>query len=74
MRNEKGARSSSEFCEWAGIGKTTFWAEVKAKRLKIRHVGAKVLVTDEDGRAWLAALPLREIAGTDNGIENREAA
>ena len=60
MNQTKGARSSAEFCEWAGIGKTMFWAEVKAGRLKIRYANSKVLVTDEDGREWLASLPAKE--------------
>jgi hypothetical protein len=49
-----GARSVKAFCRWASIGKTTFYAEVNAGRLRAIKVGGKTLVTHEDGREWLA--------------------
>ena len=56
-QQERGARSVAEFLQWAGIGKTQFYEEVKAGRLRIVKVGTKTLVPDESGRAWLASLP-----------------
>lgn len=58
MSNEdRGARSVAEFLLWAGIGKTQFYEEVKAGRLRVVKVGTKTLVPDESGKAWLASLP-----------------
>ncbi len=54
---DRGARSLTDFCTWAGIGKTKAYEEIKAGRLKVRKLGAKTLVLDEDARAWLASLP-----------------
>lgn len=56
--SERGARSVDEFCGWAGIGRSKFYAEVRTGRLKVRKIGRKSVVTDADGQAWLDALPL----------------
>jgi hypothetical protein len=56
-QQERGARSVAEFLQWAGIGKTQFYKEVKVGRLKVVKVGTKTLVPDESGKAWLASLP-----------------
>jgi hypothetical protein len=45
------------FCAWAHICRTRAFAELRAGRLKARRVGKKSLITIEDARAGLAALP-----------------
>lgn len=54
---ERGAWSPQSFCKWADIGMTTFYEEVKAGRLRIKKLGVRTLVLDEDARAWLNSLP-----------------
>lgn len=53
----KGAFTVSEFCGWAGIGVTKFYAEVKAGKIRLRKIGRKSVVTTTDALAWLNALP-----------------
>jgi hypothetical protein len=52
-----GAMTVGEFCEWARIGRTTLYAEVKAGRLVLRKAGAKSLILVADAEAWLRSLP-----------------
>lgn len=40
-----------------GIGRTKFYEEIAAGRLKARKVGGRTLVLASDLRAWLEALP-----------------
>ena len=54
---QKGALSVIEFMEWASIGRTKFYQEVHAGRLKIRKVGAKTVVLMSDAQSWLENLP-----------------
>ena len=53
----KLAYSIPEFCEIAGIGRTTVYGEMAAGRLRVKKVGTRSLITAESGRAWLDALP-----------------
>ena len=46
-----------EFCDTFGIGRTTFYAEVKAGRLRIVKIGTASRVTRADADAWVASLP-----------------
>lgn len=43
--------------EALGIGRTKFYEEIKAGRLKAKKVGKRTLVTHADLNAWLSALP-----------------
>ncbi len=54
---DKGARSLKGFCDWADIGPTKAYEEVKAGRLIITKLGKKTLVTAENAQKWLASLP-----------------
>lgn len=45
------------FCELHAIGRTTFYEEVKAGRLRTRKVGARTLVLSEDAEDWRRRLP-----------------
>lgn len=53
----KGAYSVTEFLNWASIGRTKFYQEIKDGRLKIRKIGSKTVVTATDAEAWLRSLP-----------------
>ena len=53
----KGAFSVNEFLAWASIGRTVFYREVNAGRLKINKIGHKTVVTADSAAAWLNALP-----------------
>lgn len=44
------------FCRKYKIGRTTFYSEVKAGRLRIKKLGRKTIVTPDDEAAWLESL------------------
>ncbi len=46
-----------EFCRAFSIGKTTFYSELKAGRLRAVKAGRKTLVLKSDAQAWAASLP-----------------
>jgi excisionase family DNA binding protein len=52
-----GAYSIDEFCKRYGIGRTTVYAEIKDKRLKVRKVRRRTIITAEAVDDWLRALP-----------------
>lgn len=47
----------ADFCDRFSIGKTSFYREVNAGRLKIRKFGSATRVTRADALAWADALP-----------------
>ena len=51
------ALSVRSFCESVGIGRTRFYQEVKAGRLRVRKVGRRTIVTADDAEEWLSRLP-----------------
>lgn len=53
----KNALRPKEFCERNGIGRTTFYQEVKNGQLKIRKAGKATIIPIEQEREWLASLP-----------------
>lgn len=44
-----------EAARLGGVGRSTIYAEIKSKRLKIRKVGRRTIVAMDDLRAWLAS-------------------
>jgi excisionase family DNA binding protein len=52
-----GAITVDGFCKRYKIGRTTFYAEVKAGRIRPVKVGRKTLVPEPEGERWLASLP-----------------
>lgn len=54
--------STAEFCERFRIGKTKFWDEVKAGRLRVIRLGRTVRITRADAMAWLDSLPVHMAA------------
>ena len=59
--NERAALGVDDFCAWASISRAHFYREVNAGRLIMRKAGRKSVVTMDDARAWLAALPVAQI-------------
>ena len=55
------AESVKEFCESVGIGKTFFYAEVKAGRIKTLKAGRKTLVLVSEKLAYLEKLAADKI-------------
>ncbi|RFC67413.1 DNA-binding protein [Mesorhizobium denitrificans] len=49
--------TAADFRETANIGKTKFYEEVAAGRLRVRKVGRKTLIDARDAIAWRDALP-----------------
>ena len=43
----------------ASTGRSTVFKEIKEGRLKARKVGRKTIITRDDLKAWLDALPAR---------------
>ncbi|HEY1472936.1 MAG TPA: helix-turn-helix domain-containing protein [Pseudolabrys sp.] len=56
MKIEKRAFSIDEFCNRYGIGRTSAYSEIKAKRLPIIKVGKRTLVPADAAEAWLKNL------------------
>ena len=53
----RGAFDLPTFCAWGGIGRSQAYVEAKSGRLRLTKCGRKTLVTVDDAKAWLAALP-----------------
>ena len=49
-----------DFLARYSIGRTTFYREVAAKRLKLRKLGTATRIARSDAEAWAAGLPVRE--------------
>ncbi len=52
----------AQFCEAYGIGRTTFYAEVKAGRLRTVKIGAATRVRRTDADDWANSLPSQDAA------------
>ena len=57
IQTDKVAYSVNEFLAAYGIGRTKFYQEIEAGRLRIRKCGKRTLVTRQDAEAWLQSLP-----------------
>jgi hypothetical protein len=53
----RGAMSVDAFAQWAGVGRTTAWNEIRLGRLRAIKVGARTLIAFDDAQAWLCSLP-----------------
>ncbi|WP_343698264.1 hypothetical protein [Caulobacter sp.] len=49
------AISVAEFCRTFAVGKSYFYEEVKAGRLRVRKAGGRTLVPTAEARAWWAS-------------------
>ncbi len=54
---EKRAFNIEEFCHRYGVGRTTFYEEIKSGRLRMVKVGKRSLITADAAEAWLKNLP-----------------
>lgn len=52
-----GVFSVKEFCQWAGIGRTAAYAEMKALRLSAKKFGRRTIIPKSEAERWLSALP-----------------
>lgn len=50
----------AEICCRYNIGRTTFYREVAAERMKIRKLGSATRIARADAEAWAANLPTNE--------------
>ena len=55
-----GALTVGGFCQRFSIGRTTFYAEVKAGRIRPVKVGRKTLIPVREAARWQASLPAVE--------------
>ncbi len=54
----RGAFSVSDFCQWAGIGRTAFYEELKTGRLAAKKFGKRTLIPIAEAHRWLEGLPV----------------
>ena len=52
-----GAMSVSQFCAWAGIGRTKFYGLVKGKQITPRKLGSKTIILRREAEEFLSQLP-----------------
>lgn len=52
-----GVFSVNDFCQWAGIGRTAVYAEMKAGRLSAKKFGRRTIIPKIEAERWLASLP-----------------
>lgn len=52
-----GVFSVNDFCQWAGIGRTAVYAELKAGRLTARKFGRRTIIPVSEAEKWLESLP-----------------
>ena len=56
-----------EFAKKARVGRDTIYDAIREGRLKVRKLGVRTLILDEDGMDWLRSLPIipaRSVAST----------
>ena len=55
--NHDGAFTVDGFCRKYGIGRTAFYEEVTAGRLKAKKRGTRTMIERAEARRWFANLP-----------------
>jgi hypothetical protein len=50
------ARSIPQFCADTSLGRTLVYADIAKGKLRVTKVGRRSIITDEDGKAYLASL------------------
>jgi hypothetical protein len=53
----KRAYTINQFCSRYAVGRTKFYEEKNAGRLRVRSVGRRNIITADDAEAWLENLP-----------------
>ncbi len=64
---EPAVMSITEFGRWAGVGRTTTYAEIKTGALRAVKFGRRTLILTEDAKAWLQAKPFINSAAPQEG-------
>jgi len=60
----EGAYTVDEFCQRYGIGRTAFYSELSAGRLRAKKCGSRTLIPRAEARRWFENLPsLAVLAG-----------
>jgi hypothetical protein len=54
----RGALSIAQFCEYAAIGRTAAFSEIRSGRLIAHKRGRSTIILIEDADVWLQSLPL----------------
>jgi len=52
----KLALSVDEFCSACSIGRSTFYEEVKARRIRVLKAGKRTLIAATEAQRWLESL------------------
>jgi hypothetical protein len=52
-----GVFSVNEFCQWAGVGRTAVYAELKAGRLAAKKFGRRTIIPKCEAERWPTSLP-----------------
>lgn len=50
----------AQFCTRYSIGRTSFYREAAAQRIRLRKFGSATRIARADAEAWAASLPIRE--------------
>lgn len=53
---QKFALSVNDFCRACSIGRSTFYEEVKAGRIRILKAGKRTLIASSEAQRWLNSL------------------
>lgn len=59
-KNDKRAFSIAEFCRLYGVGRTTAYFQINAKRLQVVKVGKRTLVPADAAESWIENLPTEQ--------------
>ena len=64
---EKRALSVAEAAKAAGVGRTTFFEEIRRGRITALKVGRRTIITVDALDAWLKSLPVKTGKGGRHG-------
>ena len=59
-KDKSRASTVDEFCARWRISRTTFYEEVRDRKLVLRKIRGRSVVTSDDEAAWVRALPVVE--------------
>jgi len=65
--SERAAMSVSEFAEWAGIGRTTAWKEIREGNVVAVKVCTRTIIRKADADKWLESRPQIKISTPGSG-------
>ena len=65
ISGERRAYDVNGFCARYSIGRTKFYEEKRAGRLRVKHVGKRMIILTDDAEEWLRNLPDHNGKGED---------